>query len=92
MGDYLGARLPEDNCTEVVIRVMVGEHEPSDAAWRNGPDGAQEGFAVPRAALGIDDDDAGLRDDESGVGPTLGTAAGVAHDRVDPVGEPSQRK
>jgi len=67
----------------VMIRVMVGEHEPLHGLVGDATDGLEELLTLPRTGQGIDHDDPLPRHHEPGIGPSLYASPGVAHDGVD---------
>ena len=81
MRDDPGPRLLEHDGAEMVVGMMVGQHQPAHGRGGRAADGPEEPLAVARARQRIDDDDPGGGDDEPGVGAPFDAPAGVSHDR-----------
>ena len=92
MRDHPRAGLPQDDGAEVMVGMMVGEHQPLDRTVGDPADGAQQLLALPRTRQRIDHDHAFGRHHEPGVGPSLDAASGIAHDGIDARRERSKRK
>jgi hypothetical protein len=78
MGNDLGAELPENAGTEMVVRVMMGQDHPLDRLPRNGPYGRKELLCLSWAGQGIDDDYPGIGYQKAGIGPPFRAPPGVA--------------
>ena len=80
---------PKDTGTEVMVGMVVGEYEPldrpaGDLAYR--PD---ELLCLTRSGQGVDDDNSGGSDYETGVGPPLHAPPSVPWNCVDIGGQPA---
>jgi len=92
MGHDPGPRLLEHNGAEMVVGMMVGQHQPPYGLGGGAADGPEEPLAVARARQRIHDDDSRRGDDEAGVGPPFDATAGVCDNREHSGRELASRK
>ena len=79
---YPGAEPAKHDGAEVVVRMMVGQHQPPDRLPGDPSDGLYQALGVLRTGERVDDDHTGARDDKAGVGPALRPASGVTNGSV----------
>src|SRR5207244_12978418 len=92
MGDHASAGASQRNRDEVMIRMMMREHQPADRPVRHRADGANELLPLGGAREGVDHDNALGRHGEARVGPALRPPPGITHDGKDVRGERPNRK
>ena len=92
MGDHASAGASQRNRAEVMIRMMMREHQPADRPVRHRADGANELLPLGGAREGVDHDNALGRHGEARVGPALRPPPGITHDGKDVRGERPNRK
>ena len=80
--DHARAGFPQYHRAEVMVRMVMGQYQPSDRPVGDPADGAEEPLALPRARQRVDHDHPVGGHDETGVGPSLDAAARVAGNRV----------
>lgn len=80
--DHPGTEAAKHDCAEVVVRMVVGQHQPFDGLPGDPADGLQQLLGVLRTGQCIDDDHTGAGNDKAGVGPALRSAAGVSNGGV----------
>ena len=82
MRDDASAKSAKDRGSEMMVRMMMREHNPSHRLLRYRADRAEKVLCLPRTRQRVDDDDAGVGDDKARVRSALGTSPCVSHDRV----------
>jgi hypothetical protein len=71
MSDHPGAQAPEDDCTEMMVWMMVGEDQPLNWLPRDRANGGNQSFTCTGAFEGIDDNHTVFGDHKPGIRPTL---------------------
>jgi hypothetical protein len=83
MGDDAGARAAEDRGSEMMVGVVMREHDPFHRLVCHRLDPAEKILCLPRTRQSIDDYHARIGYDKAGIRPALGASARVADERVD---------
>ena len=87
MRDDPGSQPPEYNGAEMVIRMVMSQHQPSDRLPGSPANGLYQLVPLLRAGECVDYNDTVTGNDKAGVGPALRAPAGITDGRVDPWSE-----
>lgn len=84
MRNDLGSQPAEHNGAEMMIGMVMSEHQPSDRFPGSPANGSYQLLPLLRAGKGIDYDDTVAGDNEPRIGPPLRAPAGISDGRIDP--------
>jgi hypothetical protein len=82
MGHDSGTLAPEHHRAEVVVGMVVSQHQPLHRLPGDAPDGLQQIVALLRAGQRIDDHHSFAGHHKPGVGLTLRSPSGVSHGSI----------
>ena len=92
MRDDLRTEPAEDDGAEMVVGMMMGQHEPLDRPAGHRPNRPNELLRLTRTCHGIDHHDPRVGHDESGIGTALGPATGVSQHGIDSGRQPAENR
>jgi hypothetical protein len=78
MGNHLGSEPAKHNCTKLVIRMVMSQHQPFDRLPGDPADGLDQLLALLRAGQGVNHNDTLAGDHEARVGLPLRPPPGIS--------------
>jgi hypothetical protein len=87
MRDDASAKSAKNRGSEMMVRMVMREHNPSHRLLGYRADRAEKVLCLPRTRQRVDNYDAGVGDNKARVRSALGTSACVSHNGVNAGGE-----